>query len=129
MIYGVALISVCMFGGFLIGDLIGSLTGIDSNVGGVGFAMLTLIIITSKMQSKKRLTTEISEGIMFWQSMYIPVVIAMTSVQDVVSAMDSGAVAFIAGIAVVVIGFVIVWAMGRLSDCNKRNMCERRCGH
>ncbi len=46
-IYGAAVISCCMFLGNFIGDILGKLMGVDSNVGGVGFAMLFLILVTA----------------------------------------------------------------------------------
>ncbi len=39
-IYGVMLLSVCMFVGVLLGDILGVAVGVNSNIGGVGFAML-----------------------------------------------------------------------------------------
>ena len=38
VIYGLALLSGCFFGGMLLGDILGMITGVGSNVGGVGFA-------------------------------------------------------------------------------------------
>ena len=110
MIYGVAIIAACMLSGFFVGDVIGALIGIGSNVGGVGFAMLLLLVVTDRLSAKDKLSTDISQGIGFWQAMYIPIVIAMTATQDVVAAIDSGVLALAAGLLVVVIGFAIVWA-------------------
>ena len=42
-IYGVALLAICTLVGVFIGDLLGSLLGVKSNVGGVGIAMMLLI--------------------------------------------------------------------------------------
>ena len=75
-----------MLFGFFIGNIIGSLVGIDSNVGGVGFAMIMLLLITDRMESIGRMNDNISGGIKFWQSMYIPIVVAMTATQNVVEA-------------------------------------------
>ena len=44
VIYGVALLSFCMLVGIFAGDLLGDLIGVQANVGGVGIAMLLLII-------------------------------------------------------------------------------------
>ena len=46
VIYGVALLAGCMMAGLVIGDLLGEMLSIDSNLGGVGIAMLLLIFIT-----------------------------------------------------------------------------------
>ncbi len=47
VIYGVALLSFCMLAGIFIGEMIGKAIGIDANVGGVGIAMLMLIIFSN----------------------------------------------------------------------------------
>ena len=44
VIYGVALLAVCMLVGVLLGELLGELIGVQANVGGVGIAMLLLIL-------------------------------------------------------------------------------------
>jgi hypothetical protein len=41
VIYGVALLSICMLAGVFVGDLLGDLIGVQANVGGVGIAMLS----------------------------------------------------------------------------------------
>ena len=48
IIYGVALLAFCFLTGNYIGDILGALLGVKANVGGVGFAMLLLIILTNK---------------------------------------------------------------------------------
>lgn len=116
MINGVATIAACMFVGFFAGDVIGQLIGVDSNVGGVGFAMFLLLVVTDKLKKKGKLTDEISSGIGFWQSMYIPIVIAMTATQDVVAAVSSGFLAIAAGVCVVLLGFVLVWLSSFLPE-------------
>lgn len=51
MIYGVALLAACMFFGSLIGNLLGLITGLGSDIGGVGFAMLLLLVVTNSKKS------------------------------------------------------------------------------
>ena len=46
IIYGVAALAACHLAGVILGDLLGVLLGVQSNVGGVGFAMLLLILLT-----------------------------------------------------------------------------------
>ena len=41
IIYGVAALAACHLAGVILGDLLGVILGVQSNVGGVGFAMLT----------------------------------------------------------------------------------------
>ena len=47
VVYGVALLSFCMLVGVLVGDLLGQLIGVQANVGGVGIAMLLLIVLSN----------------------------------------------------------------------------------
>ena len=47
VIYGVALLSFCMLVGVFVGDLLGELIGVQANVGGVGIAMLLLIVLSN----------------------------------------------------------------------------------
>ena len=77
VIYGLALLSACFFGGMLLGDILGMITGVGSNVGGVGFAMLALILVSSKLLKENKLSTKAQDGIMFWSAMYIPIAAIM----------------------------------------------------
>jgi len=52
VIYGVALLSFCMLAGIFIGEMIGKAIGIDANVGGVGIAMLMLIIFSNSTSKR-----------------------------------------------------------------------------
>ena len=105
-----------MFAGTLLGDIIGKLSGINSNVGGVGFAMLFLILITNSKRVEGRLGSGFKDGINFWQSMYTPVVIAMTASQNVVGAINSGLLAILAGFAAIAAGFALLPLINRLSQ-------------
>lgn len=98
MIYGVALLAACYLVGQTIGELLGRWLNINSNVGGVGFAMLLLILVNQWMHQRKWLTTEMEKGILFWSNLYIPVIVAMSSIQDVKAATSGGMVALLAGI-------------------------------
>ena len=44
IIYGVALLSACLVAGMLIGEGLGIALGVEANVGGVGIAMLFLVL-------------------------------------------------------------------------------------
>jgi len=70
----------------------------DGNVGGVGYAMLLLIVLSAWMKKKKYLPEETEKGILFWNAMYIPVVIAMSSIQNVKAALTGGWVAVLVGL-------------------------------
>ena len=45
IIYGVALLGVCLLVGVFLGELLGQIIGVKANVGGVGISMLLLICL------------------------------------------------------------------------------------
>lgn len=108
IIYGVMVLGLCMFVGTAIGLTLGMLLGIPSDIGGVGFAMLLLVFVTPWVKSKGWLPKASEDGIMFWNAMYIPVVIAMAATQNVAAALSGGWIAFIAGILSVVVCFALI---------------------
>ena len=77
----------------ILGDLLGVILGVQSNVGGVGFAMLLLILSTDWMRRTGRLPQLSEQGILFWSAMYIPIVVAMAAQQNVVAALAGGPIA------------------------------------
>lgn len=108
VIYGVALLSFCLLTGVFVGDLFGKILGIDANVGGVGIAMVMLILLVEYLKKKDMLNSQTQQGVSFWSRMYIPIVIAMSAQQNVVGALDGGPLALTAGVAAVVISWAIV---------------------
>ena len=54
-IYGTALLSICLLVGLIVGRLLGALVGVDANVGGVGIAMLLLILICDRLHQSGRM--------------------------------------------------------------------------
>ena len=87
IIYGTALLAACHLLGIFLGDLLGQALGVKTNVGGVGIAMLLLIVIRLYM-AKKNILPKLTElGVEYWGAMYIPVVVAMAAQQDVVAAL------------------------------------------
>ncbi len=115
MIYGVAILAACMFLGTTIGEIIGLLTGINSDVGGVGFAMLLLLLVTNCKKITNLLPDGWEKGIQFWSAMFLPVIIAMSASQNVYSALSGGAVALVAGVAVVAAAFVFLVLLNTLA--------------
>ena len=113
VIYGVALLSFCMLFGVLVGDLLGTLIGVQANVGGVGIAMLLLILLSNLSPSKLKLNPITETGIGFWSAMYIPIVVAMAARQNVVAAVSSGWLAIIAGVAAVAASFAMIPILAR----------------
>ena len=114
VIYGVALLALCMLCGLIIGQGIGWLIGVQANVGGVGIAMLVLIASTELFKRCGRLNIVSQQGIVFWSSIYIPIVVAMAASQDVLSAIKGGPVAVLAGGIATVICFAMVPVMDRI---------------
>jgi malonate transporter MadL subunit len=103
IIYGVALLAICTLAGVILGDLLGVLLGVKSNVGGVGIAMILLIFARLSMHKRGGLSKEGEFGVGFWGAMYIPVVVAMAAQQNVVTALKGGPVAVLAAVGSVVL--------------------------
>ena len=116
IIYGVALLSACLVVGMLAGEYLGVLIGVEANVGGVGIAMLLLVLACNSEQLKPTLSGLTGEGIKFWSAMYIPIVVAMAARQNVVAAVDGGMLAIIAGVAAVVVSFALVPVLSRIGS-------------
>ena len=94
--------------------------GIDANVGGVGIAMLLLILASGRLQSSGRMAKPTKNGIVFWSSMYIPVVVAMAASQNVRAAVSGGTVAILAGTVVVIVSFAMVPLISRIGRSDER---------
>ena len=116
IIYGVGLLAACMLIGVYAGDLIGALLGIEANIGGVGIAMLILILVSNYGPVKVSIKPITAEGITFWNAMYIPIVIAMAAKQNVFAAVSSGWLAILAGLSAVAISFLLVPVLARFSQ-------------
>ncbi len=113
-IYGVALLAACFLVGKLLGNLLGALININSDIGGVGFAMVLLIISSAYMRKKGWLIQESEKGILFWSSMYIPIIVAMAATLNVNAAISGGYVAVFAGIAVTLACFMLVPVISKI---------------
>ncbi len=114
IIYGVAMLSVCLVAGMLVGEYLGVLIGVEANVGGVGIAMLLLVLACNMERFKPMVDGVSGDGIKFWSAMYIPIVVAMAARQNVVAAVDGGLLALVAGIAAVVVSFALVPVLSRI---------------
>ncbi|MCH7672844.1 MAG: malonate transporter subunit MadL [Proteobacteria bacterium] len=114
IVYGVALLSVCLVLGMLFGEALGVLLNVEANVGGVGIAMLFLVF-ASNSDKFKALTEGVSgTGIKFWSAMYIPIVVAMAARQNVAAATEGGLLALSAGVAAVIVSFALVPVFSKL---------------
>ncbi|MCB1672787.1 MAG: malonate transporter subunit MadL [Gammaproteobacteria bacterium] len=120
IIYGVALLSVCLVAGMLVGEYLGILIGVEANVGGVGIAMLLLVLACNTQRLKPMVEGLAGDGIKFWSAMYIPIVVAMAARQNVVAAVDGGLLALVAGVAAVVVSFALVPVLSRIGSQRSR---------
>ena len=114
IIYGTALLAVCHLLGIIIGDLLGHALGMRTNVGGVGIAMLLLIITRVYLHKTGRLCATSESGVHYWGAIYIPVVVAMAMQQNVVAALRGGPVALIAAAGSVVLCGMFVSFINRM---------------
>ena len=108
IIYGTALLAVCHLLGIVCGDLLGRALGMKTNVGGVGIAMLLLIVLRLWLHRHGRLGATSEGGVHYWGALYIPVVVAMAMQQNVVAALRGGPIALLAATGSVVVcgGFI-----------------------
>ena len=125
-IYGVAILAACFLTGQFLGELLGIWLKIDGNVGGVGFAMLFLILLGDWMKKKKYLPDETEKGILFWSAMYIPVVIAMSATQNVKAALSGGWVAVLVGVFGTALCFFLVPVIAKIGmDKNTQSFISK----
>ena len=113
-IYGVALLAACFLIGKIMGNMLGILININSDIGGVGFAMVLLIVSSAYMRRKGWLVQESERGMLFWSSMFIPIIVAMSATQNVNAAISGGAVAILAGISVTIACYMLVPIISRI---------------
>ena len=116
VIYGVALLSFCMLMGVFVGDILGEIMGVQANVGGVGIAMLLLLVLSNLDSQKLTLKPITENGIGFWSAMYIPIVVAMAARQNVFSALSGGWMAIVAGVAAVAASFAMIPVLARFGQ-------------
>lgn len=113
-IYGTALLAGCVLAGLFVGDLLGSAIGVKANVGGVGFAMILLILSSEYLRKRDLLPTPTKEGVHFWSAIYIPVVVAMAAQQNVVGAIKGGPAAILAGLLATIVCYAMIPLIERI---------------
>ena len=118
-IYGVAFLSGCYLIGQIIGEYIGIGLGIGGNVGGVGIGMLLLVLVNDRFYKTTSMNPDTKNGVLFWSSMYIPVVIAMSAMLNVKVALSGGWVAVASGILATSCCYLLIPALSKLSKPNK----------
>ena len=121
-IYGVSLLAFCFLFGKIIGTYLGSIIGLSGDIGGVGFSMFLLVFINSYLKMKNINISKSKNGIIFWSTMYIPIVVAMSASQNVKAAMLGGWLALTVGIMVVFLAFLLVPIISKLTKENKTDI-------
>ncbi|MFI8852376.1 malonate transporter subunit MadL [Streptomyces sp. 891-h] len=116
VLYGVAALAVCLLVGTLVGELLGAAVGVDANVGGVGFAMIMLVLVTHWLRGRGKFPEPTEQGVLFWSAMYIPIVVAMAATQDVAKAITGGPMALLAGLAALTAGAALVPVVARIGE-------------
>lgn len=116
MITGTALIALCMVVGKLAGSCLGALMGTGTDIGGVGIAMVLLLLAKTWMERHGGISDSVTKSIGFWRGMYIPVVVAMSCSQNVISALSEGLIAVLAGVAAVAAVWVVMALLPRREE-------------
>jgi malonate transporter MadL subunit len=119
VIYGVGLLAACYLSGIFLGDLLGKVIGVQANVGGVGIAMLFLILASDALIRRGRLKPQTREGVIFWSAIYIPVIVAMAAKQNVIAALKGGPMALLAGALATVACFALVPVISRIGGAGE----------
>ncbi|NJQ02593.1 malonate transporter subunit MadL [Streptomyces sp. PLAI1-29] len=116
VLYGVAALALCTLVGMVVGEVLAVVLGVDANVGGVGFAMIMLTLVTHWLRQKGKFPPASEQGVLFWSALYIPIVIAMAATQNVVKAVTGGPMALLAGVGAVVAGLALVPVLARIGE-------------
>ncbi|MEZ7945466.1 MAG: malonate transporter subunit MadL [Flavobacteriaceae bacterium] len=124
-IYGVALLAACFLAGKLLGNVLGNLINIESDIGGVGFAMLLLMVSSMYLRKKGWMVEETKQGILFWSSIYIPIVVAMAATLNVNAAMSGGVVTLVAGIGVTLVCMLLVPLLSKIGRRSETVLSEK----
>ena len=119
---GLGVVAACMFVGVSVGSVLARALGIAGDVGGVGFAMLLLVLVTNFY----KLDEKVRNGIQFVSNLYIPIIVAMAAVQNVAGAVAGGMAAILAGGVATVASFFLVPVLSRMgsSDGSRRGKTQ-----
>lgn len=115
MIFSLVTLALCMLLGKYIGTCFGVLVGINSDVGGVGFAILLLFMTNCKKFTFTQ-KPDFIQGMNFWKKMYIPVVVAMAASQNVYRMLTIGMVAIVGGAAAVAFPFLLLYVLHKREE-------------
>lgn len=108
MVWGTILLAACVLAGRCLGSVLAQALGIDGDIGGVGFAMVALMLGMDAVRRRGLATPAFEAGVGYWAAMYIPIVVAMAATQNVWGATRGGGVAVAAGAGAVLAGFAAV---------------------
>jgi malonate transporter MadL subunit len=92
--------------------MIEAVLGADADIGGVGIAMILLILACDRLQRRGQLKAPTDSGLIYWGQMYVLIVVAMAASQNVRGAFSGGVMAALAGISVA-LSFVLVGILAR----------------
>ena len=101
------------------GNLLGELININTDVGGVGFSMIILIVSSIYLKKKGWLIPETEKGVLFWSSIYIPIIVAMAATLNVKAAVSGGLVALLAGVITTIFCMILVPALSKIGSRDK----------
>ncbi|MCR4399192.1 MAG: malonate transporter subunit MadL [Firmicutes bacterium] len=107
-IYGMAVVSVCYLVGMYAGTILARFLGLTGDVGGVGFGMLLLILVTTSRYWEEKIPAKTKRGVELVSALYIPIVVAMVARSDVVAALKGGWIALVTGAAATFLGLLMV---------------------
>jgi len=96
-----ALLSLCLLTGLTVGCMIGAALGVDADIGGVGIAMILLILGCDALKHRGLMKAPTESGITFWGQMYVPIVVATAASQNVRGALSGGLMAILAVLSAV----------------------------
>ena len=96
----------------------------DGDIGGVGFAMIILILGHNYLQKKDLIKPPSTNGILFWSSMYLPVIVAMAATSNVHAALSGGMIAVLAGLGATLLGFLLVPILARIGRTDPERASE-----
>jgi malonate transporter MadL subunit len=77
--------------------------------------MLFLILSQNELEKRGLFHLEMGEGVNFWSKMYIPIIVAMSSVQNVRVAFSNGLLALLAGIIPVIACLALMPLLSKLA--------------
>ena len=78
------------------------------------FAMIMLVLVTAWLRTRGLFPKPTEQGVLFWSALYIPIVIAMASTQNVAEAIAGGPMAILAGVAALAGGAALVPVLSRI---------------